>query len=67
MKYAEAIDWLHERGIKNEDGNDHVFGDDIAEAAERKMTDEINTPIFLTHFQSKSSRSTCRKTRKTQE
>jgi len=50
MRYSEAIDWLRSRGIKNEDGNEHVFGDDIAEAAERKMTDEINRPIFLTHF-----------------
>lgn len=29
MRYAEAIDWLRERGIKNEEGNDHVFGDDM--------------------------------------
>ncbi|KAK4090241.1 hypothetical protein Purlil1_5412 [Purpureocillium lilacinum] len=52
MKYADAIDWLNkqEPPIPNEDGNPHVFGDDIAEAAERKMTDAINRPIFLTHF-----------------
>ncbi|KAH9900642.1 asparaginyl-tRNA synthetase [Xylariomycetidae sp. FL2044] len=52
MKYADAIEWLNaqETPILNEDGNPHVFGDDIAEAAERKMTDAINRPIFLTHF-----------------
>lgn len=50
MKYAEAIDWLREHEIPNEEGNPHTFGDDIAEAAERKMTDIINQPIFLTHF-----------------
>jgi asparaginyl-tRNA synthetase len=56
MKYADAIDWLNEHKILNEDPEDggqprpHVFGDDIAEAAERKMTDIINVPIFLSHF-----------------
>ncbi|KAH0536368.1 hypothetical protein FGG08_006766 [Glutinoglossum americanum] len=50
MKYADAIAWLNENEITNEEGTPHVFGDDIAEAAERKMTDIINRPIFLTHF-----------------
>jgi asparaginyl-tRNA synthetase len=50
MTYQEAIDWLVEHNIPNEDGEPHKFGDDIAEAAERRMTDIINRPIFLTHF-----------------
>jgi len=52
MRYSEAIDWLNaqEPPILNELDAPHVFGDDIAEAAERKMTDIINRPIFLTHF-----------------
>ncbi|MCJ1337425.1 hypothetical protein MMC09_002707 [Bachmanniomyces sp. S44760] len=50
MRYADAIEWLREHDIHTEDGRPHEFGDDIAEAAERKMTDIINRPIFLTHF-----------------
>ena len=50
MRYSDAIQWLIEHEIPNEDGEPHKFGDDIAEAAERKMTDIINVPIFLTHL-----------------
>jgi asparaginyl-tRNA synthetase len=50
MRYSEAIDWLVKHDIPNEEGQPHAFGDDIAEAAERRMTDIINRPIFLTHF-----------------
>ncbi|KAL4974494.1 hypothetical protein BDW66DRAFT_86386 [Aspergillus desertorum] len=50
MKYSDAIEWLRKHEIPNEEGKPHEFGDDIAEAAERKMTDIINRPIFLTHF-----------------
>ncbi|KAL2137616.1 hypothetical protein VTI28DRAFT_8869 [Corynascus sepedonium] len=52
MKYSEAIEWLNKQDppILNEEGKPHVFGDDIAEAAERRMTDIINRPILLTHF-----------------
>ncbi|ORY34888.1 hypothetical protein BCR39DRAFT_515384 [Naematelia encephala] len=50
LDYRDAIKYLNEHGITKEDGTDHVIGDDIAEAAERKMTDQINRPIMLMHF-----------------
>lgn len=66
MSYADAIKWLNERGIqrpdedaegnviKDKEGNpvmgNHVLGDDIAEAAERQMTDIIGQPVFLYGF-----------------
>ena len=62
----DAIKWLNDHSIQHEaedaDGNvikdengnpkmvDHVVGDDIAEAAERKMTDILGTPVFLYGF-----------------
>jgi asparaginyl-tRNA synthetase len=54
IKYSDAIDWLNAQDppILNEEGNPHVFGDDIAEAAERRMTDIINThfPVEIKAF-----------------
>ena len=50
MRYSEAITWLRDHEIPDEEGRIHDFGSDIAEAAERKMTDIIGKPIFLTHF-----------------
>ena len=66
MSYPDAIKWLNEHGIQHEkedadgkavlddSGNpimvDHVVGDDIAEAAERKMTDILGVPMFLHGF-----------------
>jgi len=56
LDYKDAIKYLNEHKILNRDVEDgeeprlHVVGDDIAEAAEREMTDKINKPIFLTGF-----------------
>lgn len=54
MDYRDAIKYLNEHNITRPgpDGTDgpHVVGDDIAEAAERKMTDQIGKPIFLINF-----------------
>jgi asparaginyl-tRNA synthetase len=66
MSYVDAITWLNEHEImrpaedaegnpiNGEDGKPkmvpHAIGDDIAEAAERKMTDILNVPLFLYGF-----------------
>jgi asparaginyl-tRNA synthetase len=66
LSYAQAIDWLNEHkimrqeedsegnGLLDESGKPimvaHKLGDDIAEAAERQMTDIVGKPIFLHGF-----------------
>ena len=66
LSYADAIRWLNEHDIqheaedaagnvlKDEHGNPvmvpHAVGDDIAEAAERRMTDILARPVFLYGF-----------------
>jgi asparaginyl-tRNA synthetase len=66
MSYEDAIAWLREHKIQRpaEDAEgkplldasgqvrmvDHEVGDDIAEAAERQMTDVIGRPMFLHGF-----------------
>ena len=66
ISYAEAITWLNSHSIQrqSEDASgepifdadhkpvmvDHKLGDDIAEAAERQMTDILGKPVFLHGF-----------------
>ena len=50
LNYKDAIKYLNDNNILNEEGKPHQVGDDIAEAAERKMTDQLNVPILLYGF-----------------
>ncbi|KAJ8028991.1 Asparagine--tRNA ligase, cytoplasmic [Holothuria leucospilota] len=50
MDYSDAIKYLKEHDIKKDDGTYYEFGEDIPEMPERKMTDQINEPIFLCRF-----------------
>ncbi|WFD24724.1 asparagine--tRNA ligase [Malassezia equina] len=50
LNYKDAIQYLNEHNILNEEGQPHKIGDDIAEAAERKMTDQLGVPILLHSF-----------------
>jgi len=50
MDYKDAITYLKEHDIKKDDGSYYEFGDDIPEAPERKMTDQIGQVIMLHRF-----------------
>jgi len=50
MDYKDALVFLKEHDIRKDDGTFYVFGDDIPEAPERKMTDMIGEPILLCRF-----------------
>jgi len=52
MAYADAVKFCNAHNIyKDDDKKEHfVFGDDIPEGPERKMTDMIGEPILLTRF-----------------
>lgn len=52
MDYVDALKYCREHGIyKNEETKEYFeFGDDIPEAPERRMTDEIGEPILLCRF-----------------
>uniref|UniRef100_A0A0A9ZDW0 Asparagine--tRNA ligase, cytoplasmic n=1 Tax=Lygus hesperus TaxID=30085 RepID=A0A0A9ZDW0_LYGHE len=55
MTYNDAIQWLCDNSIMNEEtGTVFTFGDDITESPERRMVDTINKPIFLHHFPAKN-------------
>ncbi|XP_062583544.1 asparagine--tRNA ligase, cytoplasmic-like [Saccostrea cucullata] len=50
LEYKDAVKYLKEHDIKKDDGTYYEFGEDIPEAPERKMTDQINEPILLCKF-----------------
>lgn len=50
LKHIDAINMLRDRDIKNKSGFIFKDFDDIPEAQERQLIDEIGTITFLTHF-----------------
>lgn len=50
MNFSDVIEWLKEHDVKKGDGTFYEFGDNIPEAPERRITDNINEPILLCRF-----------------
>ncbi|THD24092.1 Asparaginyl tRNA synthetase cytoplasmic [Fasciola hepatica] len=50
LRYDEAIKMLNQLGITKDDLTPFEFGDDIPEAPERRLIDQIGEPVLLTHF-----------------
>ncbi|ARF10244.1 asparaginyl-tRNA synthetase [Hokovirus HKV1] len=50
LRHEEAINMLNEQGITKSDGTKFDKYDDIPEAQERKLIDQLNRIVFLTHF-----------------
>lgn len=50
MNHSDAIKYLKEHDIKKDDGTFYELGDDIPEAPERLMTDQIGRAILLCRF-----------------
>lgn len=51
MKYRDAITWLKEHNIEDEETKKfYEYGDDIPEKPERFLVDTINEPILLMRF-----------------
>ncbi|OAF68886.1 hypothetical protein A3Q56_03379 [Intoshia linei] len=50
IRYLDCIVKLKELNITNDEGEFYKEGDDIPEAAERKLTDILKVPVFLTLF-----------------
>ena len=50
LDYKDAIQYLKDHNITKDDGTFYEFGEDIPEAPERAIIDEIGKPVFLCRF-----------------
>ncbi|KAI5181692.1 asparaginyl-tRNA synthetase [Nematocida sp. AWRm80] len=52
LEYMQAIDFLKEKKILKEDGSEYTYDDDIPDASERFLCEQLSkdAPMFLTKF-----------------